>query len=57
MKIVKLILLSGILLMVTPSFATIYYSKNEAMELAFGAGIPIEPLSLFPDEAIHQAIP
>ena len=51
MKIVKLILLSYILLMVTPSFATIYYSKNEAMELAFGAGIPIEPLSLFPDEA------
>ncbi len=35
---------------VTPCFATIFYSKNEAMELAFGAGTQIEPLSLFPDE-------
>ena len=35
---------------VTPGFATIFYSKNEAMELAFGAGTQIEPLSLFPDE-------
>ena len=50
MKILKLILLSLLMLMVTPSFATIYYSKNEAMELAFGVGTPIEPLSLFPDE-------
>lgn len=50
MKILKLILLSLLMLMVTPSFATIYYSKNEAMELAFGVGTTIEPLSLFPDE-------
>ena len=50
MKILKLILLSLLMLMVTPSFATIYYSKNEAMELAFGVGTAIEPLSLFPDE-------
>ena len=35
---------------VTPGFATIFYSKNEAMELAFGAGVQIESLSLFPDE-------
>jgi hypothetical protein len=33
-----------------PSFGTIFYSKNEAMELAFGKGAQIEPLSLFPDE-------
>lgn len=32
------------------SFATIFYSKNEAMELAFGKGAQIESLSLFPDD-------
>ncbi|MGZ8151890.1 MAG: FMN-binding protein [Methylovulum sp.] len=32
------------------SFATIFYSKNEAMELAFGKDSQIESLSLFPDE-------
>ncbi len=31
-------------------FATIFYSKNEAMELAFGKGAQIELLSLFPDD-------
>lgn len=35
----------------TPSFAKIFYSKNEAMELAFGKTAVIEPLSLFPDPA------
>ena len=35
---------------VTPSFAKIFYSKNEAMELAFGKGTQVELLSLFPDE-------
>ncbi len=50
MKIAKLIVLSYLILMVTASFATVYYSKNEAMELAFGAGATVEPLSLFPDE-------
>ncbi len=34
----------------TPSFATIFYSKNEALELAFGKGTQVELLSLFPDE-------
>ena len=34
----------------TPSFATIFYSKNEALELAFGKGTQVEQLSLFPDE-------
>jgi len=35
---------------VTPSFATIFYSKNEAQELAFGKSAQVEQLSLFPDE-------
>ena len=39
-----------LLVAVTPGFAEIFYSKNEAMELAFGTGTEIEPLSLFPDE-------
>jgi hypothetical protein len=33
-----------------PSFATVFYSKNEALELAFGKGAQVEQLSLFPDE-------
>jgi len=33
-----------------PSFATVFYSKNEALELAFGKDTQIEQLSLFPDE-------
>jgi hypothetical protein len=41
-----------LLLMFTANtgFATIFYSKNEAMELAFGKGAQIELLSLFPDD-------
>ncbi|MDD5410572.1 MAG: FMN-binding protein [Methylobacter sp.] len=35
---------------VTPSFATVFYSKNEALELAFGKDTQVEQLSLFPDE-------
>jgi hypothetical protein len=35
---------------VTPSFAKIFYSKNEALELAFGKGTQVGQLSLFPDE-------
>ncbi|MGR9013099.1 MAG: FMN-binding protein [Gammaproteobacteria bacterium] len=34
----------------TPSFAKIFYSKNEALELAFGKDAQVEQLSLFPDE-------
>jgi hypothetical protein len=34
----------------TPGFAKIFYSKNEAMELAFGKNAQVEQLSLFPDE-------
>ncbi len=33
-----------------PSFGKIFYSKNEAMVLAFGDGAQIENLTLFPDE-------
>jgi hypothetical protein len=33
----------------TPSFATVFYSKNEALELAFGKDANVEQLSLFPD--------
>ena len=44
--ILFLLLLSA----VTPSFATVFYSKNEALELAFGKGAQVEQLSLFPDE-------
>ncbi len=32
------------------SFGKIFYSKDEAMELAFGKGAQIELLSLFPDK-------
>lgn len=49
--------LSGLLLLLlllqsvtTPSYATIFYSKNEATELAFGKNATVELLSLFPDE-------
>ncbi len=35
---------------VTPSYATIFYSKNEALELAFGKDAQVEQLALFPDE-------
>ncbi|NOT12321.1 MAG: FMN-binding protein [Methylococcaceae bacterium] len=37
-----------------PSFAKIFYSKNEAMELAFSKNAQVEMLSLFPDD--QQAI-
>ena len=33
-----------------PSYAKIFYSKNEALELAFGKDAQVEQLSLFPDE-------
>ena len=50
MKIIKLMFYGLLLTAATPGFATIFYSKNEAMELAFGEGTQIEQLSLFPDE-------
>lgn len=39
---------------VSPCFAKIFYSKDEAMELAFGKGKRVEMLSLFPNEG-HKA--
>lgn len=50
MKVIKFMLLLWLLTIISPSFATIFYSKIEAMELAFGKGAQIEHLSLFPDE-------
>ncbi len=50
MQITKLLLFLWLFAITSASFATIYYSKNEAMELAFGKGTEIESLSLFPDE-------
>ncbi|MGZ4981621.1 MAG: FMN-binding protein [Methylobacter sp.] len=44
------ILFSLLLNAATPSFATVFYSKNEALELAFGKNAQVEQLSLFPDE-------
>lgn len=35
----------------TAGYATVFYSKNEAMELAFGKDAQVETLSLFPDDA------
>ncbi|MGZ4977966.1 MAG: FMN-binding protein [Methylobacter sp.] len=45
-----IILLLLLLTAAIPSFATIFYSKNEALELAFGKDNQIEQLPLFPDE-------
>jgi len=56
MKPIKLMLLITLLSMATASFATIFYSKNEAMELAFGKGSEVESLPLFPDDAEIAAI-
>ncbi len=50
MKLIKSMLLLGLLTAVNLSFATVFYSKNEAMELAFGKGTPVEQLALFPDD-------
>lgn len=50
MKLLKLILLLGLITAASSSFATVFYSKSEAMELAFGKGTPVEQLALFPDE-------
>jgi len=56
MKIIKFMLLSGLLIAVSPGYATVFYSKNEAMELAFGKGTSVEQLSLFPDDSQMTAI-
>jgi len=52
LKYTKQLILTGLLyLVISPSYGKIYYSKNEAMELAFGKDAEVEMLSLFPTEA------
>jgi FMN-binding domain len=46
----QLITIALLLLVTTVGFAKIFYSKDEAMVLAFGEGAKIENLSLFPDD-------
>ncbi|MEQ1528740.1 MAG: FMN-binding protein [Methylococcales bacterium] len=47
----KLLLCFFMLAIAAPqSFAKIFYSKNEALELAFGKDAQVEMVSLFPDE-------
>lgn len=45
------ILLLGLLLASAGSEATVYYSREEAFQLAFGADATVEPLSLFLSDA------
>lgn len=59
MKIIgckKAALVGALLAITLPGMATIFYSKNEAMDLAFGEGAEVETLSLFPDDAQKQLI-
>ncbi|MDP2904475.1 MAG: FMN-binding protein [Methylovulum sp.] len=51
MKTIQLMLLITLFSIVSASFATIFYSKNEAMELAFGKDTPVASSSLFPDDS------
>jgi Na+-translocating ferredoxin:NAD+ oxidoreductase RnfG subunit len=50
MKKLRLVLLLTLAGTTLPTLATIFYSKNEAMELAFGKDAQVESKSLFPDE-------
>lgn len=47
-KFVKIAFVLLLLSLAFPGFGKIYYSKNEAMELAFGKEATVEMLSLFP---------
>ena len=57
-KNTRLTILITLLATAMPCFSKIFYSKSEAMVLAFGEGAQVENLSLFPDvqqmEAIQQ---
>lgn len=44
------------LVLVMPCYGKIYYSKKEAMVLAFGEGAKVEMLSLFPTDEEKQRI-
>jgi FMN-binding domain len=52
----RLIILFLLLVTSVTSFATIFYSKNEAMVLAFGKDAQVDNLSLFPDDQQMAAI-
>lgn len=54
--IAKFFVVLFIALSTITSYATVFYSKNEAMVLAFGENAKIETLSLFPDEAQVRSI-
>ncbi|MFI3190982.1 FMN-binding protein [Crenothrix sp. D3] len=56
MNFIKSILILGLLTAVSSSFATVFYSKTEAMELAFGKDTSVEQLALFPNEQQTAAI-
>ena len=51
MKSIPFLLLLTLLGTAPQSFATIFYSKSEAMVLAFGKDAQVETLALFPDDA------
>jgi hypothetical protein len=55
-KGIFLLLFLLLLSFVKPNLAGIFYSKNEAMALAFGDSATIENLALFPDEQQAQKI-
>jgi FMN-binding domain len=50
MQTLRLLFFLALFAVATPVISGIFYSKNEAMELAFGKGAQVEPQSLFPDE-------
>ncbi|MGR9116539.1 MAG: FMN-binding protein [Gammaproteobacteria bacterium] len=53
---VRLLLFSLLLTLMSPCQAKIFYSKNEAMVLAFGQDASVEMLSLFPTQQQIGAI-
>lgn len=50
MKKIRFMLLLALTSTTLPTLSTVFYSKNEAMELAFGKDTQVEIQSLFPDE-------
>lgn len=55
-KFKQVVITCLLLIVATSSVAKIFYSKNEAMVLAFGEGVQVENLSLFPDDEQMTAI-
>ena len=55
MRTITSILFLALLALASTSQATVFYSKEEAFELAFGAGAEVEPLAVFlTDEQSEQ---